>query len=58
MRFLSLLNCMLAIGFLAVVAGTVFVVGCCEYSDDATHSIFVLHAVNGCLLLLRAVWKG
>jgi len=58
MRYLPLVNCLLAIGFLAVVAGTVFMMGWNGYNDNASHSLFVLHSVNGFLLLVRAILKG
>lgn len=58
MRFLPVVNVMLIMGFLAVVTTIVFMMGWREYSDQATHSIFVLHSVNGFLLLVRAVLRG
>jgi hypothetical protein len=58
MRSLLFVNCLLIIGFLAVIAGTVFMVGWNGYNDSASHSIFILHAINGFLLIIRAVLKG
>jgi hypothetical protein len=58
MRILPVVNVMLVIGFLAVVAAVVFMKGWNGYNDQATHNIFVLHAVNGFLLLVRATLKA
>jgi hypothetical protein len=49
---------MLIVGFLAVVATIVFMMGWSRYNDQASHNIFILHAVNGFLLLVRAVIKA
>lgn len=58
MRYLPLVNTLLVIGFLAVVAGTTFMLGWNGYNDNASHSLFVLHSVNGFLMLVRTVMKG
>ena len=58
MRSLLFVNSLLIIGFLGVIAGTVFMVGWNGYNDNASHSIFILHAINGFLLIIRAVLKG
>ncbi len=58
MRYLPLVNSLLAIGFAAVVAGTVFMMGWNGYNDTASHSLFVLHSVNGFLMLVRTILKG
>ena len=54
---LPVVNVMLIVGFLGVVATIVFMMGWNRYNDQASHNIFVLHAVNGFLLLVRAVIK-
>lgn len=58
MRVLPLVNCLLVVGFLAVVGGAVFMMGWNGYNDKASHSIFVLHSMNGFLLMLRATLKS
>ena len=58
MRSLLFVNCLLIIGFLGVIAGTVFVVGWNANNDNVSHSIFILHSINGFLLIIRAVLKG
>jgi hypothetical protein len=58
MRSLLFVNCLLIIGFLGVIAGTVFMLGWNGYNDNASHSIFILHSINGFLLIIRAVLKG
>ena len=40
MRSLLFVNSLLIIGFLGVIAGTVFMVGWNGYNDNASHSIF------------------
>jgi hypothetical protein len=57
MRMISLVNLMLIIGFMAVVSTVVFMKAWNEYNDQATESIFILHSVNGFLLLVRAMLK-
>jgi hypothetical protein len=58
MRSLLFVNCLLIIGFLGVIAGTAFMVGWNGYNDSASHTLFVLHSINGFLLIIRAVLKG
>lgn len=58
MRILPLVNLLLTVGLLAVVSTVVFIKGWNEYSDQATESIFILHSVNGFLLLVRAILKN
>lgn len=55
---LPVVNVMLIVGFLAVVATIIFMMGWSRYNDQASHNIFILHAVNGFLLLVRAVIKA
>ena len=58
MRVLPLVNSLLVVGFLAVVAGAVFMMGWNGYNDKASHYIFILHALNGFLLMLRAALRS
>jgi hypothetical protein len=55
---LPVVNVTLIIGFFAVVAAVIFMMGWSRYNDQASHNIFILHAVNGFLLLVRATIKA
>ena len=57
MRILPVVNVMLIVGFLPVVATIVFMMGWNGYNDKASHNLFIVHAVNGFLLLVRAMLK-
>ncbi|HKH61625.1 MAG TPA: hypothetical protein VKA49_12375 [Flavitalea sp.] len=56
MRIL-VINVLLALGLFAVMAGTVFMVAYNGYDDQLSFSCFVLHSVNGVLLLFREVLR-
>ena len=56
MRIL-ILNILLAIGLIAVTAGTVFMVAYAGYNDQLSLTCFVLHSVNAILLLFREVLR-
>lgn len=56
MRIL-VINILLAIGLIAVIAGTLFMVAYTGYDDRLSFSCFVLHSVNAVLLLFREVLR-
>lgn len=56
MRIL-IFNIALAIGLLAVIAGTVFMVVYSGYDDQLSFTCFVLHSINAILLLFREVLR-
>ena len=56
MRIL-VINVLLALGLLAVIAGTVFMVAYNGYDDQLSFACFVLHSVNAVLLLFREVLR-
>lgn len=57
MRFVPFLNSLLIVGFLAVVSATVLMMASTGYNDKVSHTVFILHAANGFLLLARAAFK-
>lgn len=56
MRIL-LINILLALGFVAVTAGTIFMVVYNGYDDQLSFACFALHSVNAVLLLFREVLR-
>lgn len=57
-QLIRLLNSLLLVGFLGVVAATVFMMTNTGYNDKMSHTCFILHATNGFLLLARAAFKS
>jgi hypothetical protein len=58
MRILPLINSLLVVGFLAVLTGTAWMIAGTGYNDKVSHTLFILHATNGFLLLARAAFKS
>jgi hypothetical protein len=56
MRIL-IFNIALAIGLVAVIAGTIFMVAYSGYDDRLSFTCFVLHSINAILLLFREVLR-
>ena len=56
MRIL-VINIFLALGMIAVTAGTLFMVAYTGYDDQLSFTCFVLHSVNAVLLLFREVLR-
>ena len=56
MRIL-IINVLLAIGLIAVAAGTVLMVAYTGYDDQLSFGCFALHSVNAILLLFREVLR-
>jgi hypothetical protein len=46
------------VGFLGVLTGTTYMIAESGYNDKISHTLFVLHATNGFLLLARAAFKS
>jgi len=57
MRYVPLVNTLLAIGFVAVVGAFLAMTFYTGYIDRLSRTCFILHCTNGFLLLLRAILK-
>jgi|GEM_PF-1460847 hypothetical protein len=57
MRYVPLVNTLLAIGFVAVVGAFLSMIFYTGYIDKLSHTCFILHFTNGFLLLLRSILK-
>ena len=56
MRIL-IINIFLAVGMIALIACTTFMVTYIGYDDQLTFTCFVLHSINAVLLLFREVLR-
>ena len=57
MKIIQFLNLLLSLGFISVLYGTISMVAFKGYDDDLSLTCFVLHSINGFLLIARAIYK-
>ena len=57
MKILFIINLLLSIGFFIVISGAVSMIAFNGHDDQLTFTCFVLHSVNGFLLIARALLK-
>jgi len=58
MRVVPLVNSLLVVGFTVVITATLAMMAVMGYNDRISHTVFILHAANGFLLLTRAAFKS
>lgn len=57
MRIILIINILLGLGLIAVITGTLSMIAYCGYNDQMSMVCFVVHSLNGILLLFREVLK-
>ena len=58
MKVIQFLNILLSLGFISVLYGTISMLAFNGYDDNLSLTCFVLHSINGFLLVARAVYKA
>ena len=58
MKVIQFLNILLSLGFISVLYGTISMLAFKGYDDNLSLTCFVLHSVNGFLLIARAIYKA
>ena len=57
MRIILIINILLGLGLIAVITGTLSMIAYSGYNDQMSMVCFVVHSLNGILLLFREVLK-
>ncbi len=58
MKLIQVLNLLLSLGFITVLYGTISMVAFKGYDDDLSLTCFVMHSINGFLLVARSIYKA